>query len=103
MVQLLAPSNTSPAPQPSSSLRRSPLGMGRVKCYLIQTAAGHVLIDTGGSNARKEMHAQLERAGCMPGALKLVLLTHGDFDHIGNAAYLRATFGANIAMHRDDS
>jgi len=80
-----------------------PLRMGMVNCYLIQTAAGHVLIDTGGSNARKELHRKLEGAGCMPSSLKLVLLTHGDFDHIGNAAYLRSVFGARIAMHRDDS
>ena len=77
--------------------------MGRVNCYLIRTAAGHVLIDTGGSNARKELLRKLENAGCMPGSLKLVLITHGDFDHIGNAAHLRATFGTRIAMHRDDA
>ena len=76
--------------------------MVRVNCYLIQTAAGHFLIDTGGANARKELQGELERAGCQPGSLQLVLLTHGDFDHIGNAAYLRSAFGARIAMHRDD-
>ena len=32
-----------------------PLRMGRVNCYLIRTAAGHVLIDTGGSNARRAL------------------------------------------------
>ena len=80
-----------------------PLRMGWVNCYLIRTAAGHVLIDTGGSNARKELLRELENAGCMPGSLKLVLLTHGDFDHIGNAAYLRASIGTRIAMHRDDA
>jgi glyoxylase-like metal-dependent hydrolase (beta-lactamase superfamily II) len=35
--------------------------------------------------------------------LTLILLTHGDFDHIGNAAYLRAAFGSRIAMHADDA
>ncbi|MCJ7530910.1 MAG: MBL fold metallo-hydrolase [Anaerolineales bacterium] len=80
-----------------------PLRMGRVNCYLIQTSAGHILIDTGGSNARKELHRELESAGCMPSSLKFVILTHGDFDHIGNAAYLRSAFGARIAMHLDDS
>ena len=69
-----------------------PLRMGRVNCYLIRTAAGHVLIDTGGSNARKELHRELESAGCTPGSLKLVILTHGDFDHIGNAAYFARDF-----------
>jgi hydroxyacylglutathione hydrolase len=80
-----------------------PLRMGKVNCYLVQTSAGHILIDTGGSNVRKELHRELESAGCMPSSLKLVILTHGDFDHIGNAAYLRSVFGAKIAMHRDDS
>jgi glyoxylase-like metal-dependent hydrolase (beta-lactamase superfamily II) len=80
-----------------------PLGMGRVNCYLIQAAAGYVLIDTGGANARKLLHRELESAGCRPGLLQIVLITHGDFDHIGNAAYLRSAFGARIAMHRDDA
>jgi hypothetical protein len=30
------------------------------------------------------------------------VLTHGDFDHTGNAAYLRQTFSAPLAMHPDD-
>jgi glyoxylase-like metal-dependent hydrolase (beta-lactamase superfamily II) len=30
-------------------------------------------------------------------------LTHGDFGHCGNAAYLREKFGSQIAMHKDDS
>jgi hydroxyacylglutathione hydrolase len=80
-----------------------PLVLGRVNCYLIQTAAGHILIDTGGSNARKELRRELKRAGCMPGSLSLVLLTHGDFDHTGNAAYLRTAFQTQIAMHHDDA
>ena len=79
-----------------------PLGMGRVNCYLIQTSTGYFLIDTGGSNARK-LHRKLESLGCVPGPLKLIVLTHGDFDHTGNAAHLRITFGAGIAMHGEDA
>ena len=80
-----------------------PFGMGRVNCYLLQTSAGHVLIDTGCSNARKELYRELKGAGCTPSSLKLVILTHGHFDHIGNAAYIRSVFGARIAMQRDDA
>jgi glyoxylase-like metal-dependent hydrolase (beta-lactamase superfamily II) len=76
--------------------------MGRVNCYLIQTSAGYVLIDTGGSNNRQELVKELESAGCKPGMLKLIVLTHGDFDHTGNAAYLRQAFGGKIAMQSDD-
>jgi hydroxyacylglutathione hydrolase len=79
------------------------LGMGMVNCYLIKSGAGFVLIDTGGPNARKQLIAELHQAGCTPGSLKLVILTHGDFDHTGNAALLRSTYGARLAMHREDA
>ncbi|UCC88810.1 MAG: MBL fold metallo-hydrolase [Anaerolineales bacterium] len=80
-----------------------PYRLGSVNCYLVATDTGYVLIDTGSSNKRNQLERELESAGCKPGNLKLVVLTHGDFDHIGNAAYLRGKFGAKIAMHKDDS
>jgi hydroxyacylglutathione hydrolase len=80
-----------------------PYRLGSVNCYLVETGAGYVLIDTGGSNSREQLVRELESAGCRPGDLKLIVITHGDFDHIGNAAYLRQEFGASIAMHADDS
>ena len=80
-----------------------PYKLRTVNCYLIETDIGYILIDTGCSNKRTELKKELERAGCKPGNLKLVVLTHGDFDHSGNAAYLREKFGAMIAMHHDDS
>jgi len=80
-----------------------PYRLGSVNCYLIETDTGFVLIDTGGSNKRADLERELAGAGCKPGDLQLVLLTHGDFDHTGNCAFLRKKFGAKIAMHPDDS
>jgi hydroxyacylglutathione hydrolase len=79
-----------------------PLGLGAVNCYLIKTGSGFVLIDTGSSRRRAALELALSSAGCTPGTLDLILLTHGDFDHTGNAAYLAEKFGAPVAMHRDD-
>lgn len=79
-----------------------PPGMGRVNCYLYQTASSFLLIDTGSSFNRKSLVKALEGAGCTPGQLRLIVITHGDFDHTGNAAYLRKTFGGEILMHKDD-
>lgn len=79
-----------------------PFRMGSVNCYLIKTDNGYILIDTGGSNGRGALESALQSASCKPGNLQLIVLTHGDFDHIGNASYLREKFGATIAMHRDD-
>jgi hydroxyacylglutathione hydrolase len=80
-----------------------PFKLGTVNCYLVETNTGFILIDTGSSNRHVELESELTSAGCKPGHLKLIVLTHGDFDHTGNAAYLRDKFGAKIAMHEDDS
>jgi glyoxylase-like metal-dependent hydrolase (beta-lactamase superfamily II) len=79
-----------------------PFRMGTVNCYLMDTGAGSVLIDTGPPTGRGELERKLAEAGCAPGDLGLIVLTHGDFDHIGNAAYVSAKHGASIAMHPDD-
>ena len=74
-----------------------------VNCYLVRTGDVYTLIDTGRTNKRSTIEKELENAGCRPGNLKLIVLTHGDFDHAGNAAYLGKKFGTKIAMHYDDS
>jgi len=79
-----------------------PLNISKVNSYLIKTDSEFFLIDTGMTNARRQLDAELEKRGCHPGDLKLILLTHGDFDHTGNAVYLRQRFGAQIAMHNGD-
>lgn len=76
--------------------------MGQVNCYLFEQNERFALVDTGSSNQRAMIDSALEKAGCRPGDLQLIVLTHGDFDHIGNAAYFRRKFGARIAMHPGD-
>ncbi len=78
--------------------------LGGVNCYLVKTGDGDcVLIDTGYANQRARLEKELEGAGCPPGKLKLIVVTHGDSDHAGNAAFLREQYGAKIAMHRGES
>lgn len=79
-----------------------PFRLGTVNCYLLKTVTGFILIDTGASNKRTELENELENAGCTPGNLNLIVITHGDFDHTGNAKYIGDKFGAKIAMHSDD-
>jgi len=73
-----------------------------VNCYLVETDDSYVMIDTGMPNKRQVIEKEIENAGCHPGELKLIILTHGDLDHTGNAAYFRKKYGAKIALHRDD-
>jgi glyoxylase-like metal-dependent hydrolase (beta-lactamase superfamily II) len=79
-----------------------PFKLGITNCYLVENDSSFMLIDTGSSNQRRELDQALAGAGCKPGNLKLIVLTHGDFDHTGNAAYLHQKYGAPIAMHQDD-
>lgn len=72
-------------------------------CYLIKGGDGYVLIDTGFSWHRRGIERELGKAGCRPGNLKLIIITHADFDHVGNGAFLREKYGTAIAMHRDES
>ena len=85
------------------------IGMGGVNCYLLREqggrggADGFVLVDTGTPGKRARLRSELERAGCVPGGLGLIVLTHGDYDHAGNAAAMRSEYGAEVAMHRADA
>ena len=88
-------------PPPIKTIRLPlPFHLGSVNCYLLEGSDGCMLIDTACGNSRDELEREL---GECAGRLRLVVLTHGDFDHSGNAAALRRRFGAKIAMHRGDA
>jgi hydroxyacylglutathione hydrolase len=78
--------------------------LGRMvgNCYLLETDQGFVLIDTGSKSARSKLEKELADAGCTPENFHLVILTHGDFDHSGNCAYLCEKYSVKIAMHQND-
>jgi glyoxylase-like metal-dependent hydrolase (beta-lactamase superfamily II) len=71
-------------------------------CYLLKSETGYILIDTGVKKQRKKLETAITEAGCRPGDLKLIIITHGHIDHIGNAAYLRDKYDSKIAMHQGD-
>lgn len=79
-----------------------PISLGFVNAYLLETDDGFVLADTGVSMQWPTLEKALTRAGCVPGKLKLVVITHGDMDHAGNALKLRETFKCPVAIHLGD-
>ncbi len=79
------------------------IDFGVVNSYLIQNDTGWIMVDTGIRRKRSALLRELEATGCKPGSLKLIILTHGDYDHAGNAAFLRKNYRTKIAMHQDES
>ena len=79
-----------------------PLRMGTVNCYLLRAGDGFLLIDSGPAGQRAALVRALQNAGCPPGSVQLLVLTHGDFDHTGNAGFLQQQFGVKIALHGGD-
>jgi hydroxyacylglutathione hydrolase len=79
------------------------ISLSGTNCYLVETDRGHILIDTGFSFQRSKLEKELDRKGCKPGNLELIVITHGDIDHTGNCSYLREKYGARIAMHEGDT
>lgn len=81
-----------------------------VNCYLGKEDDNFILFDTGGhtifdktfTDRCEVLMNKLARFGCKPGNLKLVLLTHGDIDHVANAVYIKEKYQTKIAMHACD-
>jgi len=72
-------------------------------CYLIKKDDNYILVDTSLKSKRKKLQKKLLDLGCTVGKLKLIILTHGDFDHTGNAHYLKSIYNCPIAIHKEDS
>jgi len=74
----------------------------RIKCgngnaYIVSGSESAILVDT----CHKEYRELIFRK-CQLKNVRLIVLTHGHFDHVQNAAYLSNKLGAPIAMQRDD-
>jgi hydroxyacylglutathione hydrolase len=81
-----------------------------VNCYLGKENDNFILFDTGGhlffdkkyDNRRETVEKKLDEYGCHATNLKLIVLTHGDNDHVANASYFRKKYNTRIAMHPED-
>ncbi len=86
------------------------IDLNGVNGYLLKKEEKFILIDTGGhmfldkefSNRRNELERALLEKGVNEHNLELIILTHGDNDHVCNAKYLRDKFHSRIAMHEGD-
>lgn len=60
------------------------------------------MVDAGPPGKLKSFKEQLSTFNINPNEIKLVVLTHGDFDHIGSAKEIKEVTGAKVAIHEND-
>jgi hydroxyacylglutathione hydrolase len=78
-----------------------PIPLGFTKAFLVKDA-GALLIDTGCPGDENRIMAALRKENIARGNLKLILQTHGHYDHAGSTRMLRDMTAAPVAIHRDD-
>jgi glyoxylase-like metal-dependent hydrolase (beta-lactamase superfamily II) len=77
-----------------------PLGFDQ--CYVVR-GDGVIVIDAGQPGKAADFASELEAAGIDSSEVRLIVLTHGHWDHIGSAMEIRALTGAPLAMHRAEA
>lgn len=74
------------------------VGVCWVSSWLIKTEEGAVLIDTLTGPFSEQLIRNIESVGVKPEDIKLVLMTHGHFDHTGGASRLKELSNAQFVM-----
>ncbi len=85
------------------SIHIHPIPMGMGIAYLIESAAGLLLVDAGLPHWEQAVLRRIHALGRKPGALQLIYITHAHLDHYGSAAALRRASGAPVVIHRADA
>jgi glyoxylase-like metal-dependent hydrolase (beta-lactamase superfamily II) len=80
------------------TLKINTVPLGFDQCYVVQSE-GIIAIDAGEPGKGGVFQKALRSASIRPEDVKLLLITHGHWDHIGSAREIRDLTGAPIAMH----
>jgi metallo-beta-lactamase class B len=74
-----------------------------VGSYIINTGDGLILIDTTYPTTRALLVQSIWEAGFSPGDIKLILHTHGHFDHFGGTSLIVSLSGAKTCLGAPDA
>ncbi|QGU00817.1 hypothetical protein SYNTR_2223 [Candidatus Syntrophocurvum alkaliphilum] len=73
--------------------------LGVTNIYLIKGNNGYVMIDTGEPRKEKKFFKALNRLNIKPQDIKLIIITHCHFDHVGSLAAIKDVINSPILIH----
>lgn len=79
------------------------VGTYDLSVFLITTPQGHMLVNTGVNDSAPYIRANIEKLGFKYNDIKLLLATHGHWDHVGAMAQIKRETGARMLMHEGDA
>jgi len=79
------------------------VGTWDLSTYLIVTPQGNILINSGLADTVPQIKAGIEQLGFKLSDTKILLATHGHFDHVAGMAALKKMTGAKMIMSEPDA
>ena len=79
------------------------ISVGPVNVFLLESANGWALIDTGFPASAASILAAIQQLGKQPADIRHIIITHAHPDHIGSLAALKRATGAAIYIHPLDA
>lgn len=77
--------------------------LGTCNTYLIQGNNGYVLVDAGNSNKEKVFLSRLRKHNISPDSIKLIVITHVHFDHVGSLSAIKNICKCPVAVHQREA
>ncbi len=74
--------------------------LGITNCYLLGQDRAWVLVDAGNRGWAGHFWRKLAAWDCRPPDLRLIVITHAHFDHVGSLAAIRSRCDCPVAVHR---
>ena len=72
-------------------------------CYLITTTKGNILINTGLAASAPQIKRNVEKLGFNFSDIKILLITHAHYDHVGALAQIKKMTGAKLMVNENDA
>lgn len=78
------------------------VGDTKVCCHLIDTCDGLILFDTGYAHTMHLLIRNIRKLGYSPEDIKIIIHSHGHFDHFGSSRRMKELYGCKIYMGKPD-